>query len=103
MPKRRVQKRFDTKDVQGDSSYVILSSLRVAERRQYVKDSKEEGFEPLEWSITLLTRHLVEWNWVDEDGKALPIPRDDPAVVDSLTDPEAELLAGFLMNPTAKN
>lgn len=103
MPKRRVQKRFDTKEVQGEGSYVILSSLRVSERRRYAKDAEEEGFSALEWSIDLLTKHVVEWNWVDEDDNPLPLPKDDPKVIDDLTDPEAELLATLLMNPSAKN
>jgi hypothetical protein len=28
---------------------------------------------------------IVEWNWVDDNGNPLSLPRDDPSVVDWLT------------------
>lgn len=103
MAKRRVQKRFDTTKAQGKGTYVIMSSLRVGERRDYIEKSKEKDFSMVGWGIELLTKHILEWNWVGDDGKELPIPKDDPKVMDDMTDAESELLAGLLTGSDTKN
>ena len=103
MAKRRVQKRFDTKDVQGKDSYVVMSSLRVGERRDYVEKSKGKNFSMMKWGIDILTKHIIEWNWVGDDDEPLPTPRDDPKVMDDMTDEESELLVMLLTNSDTKN
>lgn len=43
-------------------------------------------------TLDLFRDHIVEWNWVNDDGEPLPQPKDDPAVFDRLLDNEvAEL------------
>lgn len=104
MAKRRVQKRFDTKEVQGEGSYVILTSLRVKERRDFIKKNKtDDDFSALEWGVELLTKHVIEWNWVGDSGDLLPLPKDEPQVMDYMTDEESEFLANLLVNSDPKN
>lgn len=38
--------------------------------------------------------YISDWNWVDGDGSPLPIPRENPSVVESLTDDELSCLVG---------
>lgn len=118
MPKRlRIQKFLSTK-VQGDDSWVRVSPLTVAEMRaarerrqtadQALKDwlkaaklaeeEKQEAPErpePLnffEIGLTVLKEHVIEWNWVDDDGNPLPQMPEHPEVVELLTDTEVAFL-----------
>jgi len=57
----------------------------------------------LEWGCVLLEKHIVEWNWVDDDGDPLALPKDNPETLDDLTDAESELLARLLLTSDTKN
>ncbi len=37
----------------------------------------------------LLELAIVGWNWTDDDGAALPLPKDTPGLLDRLPQPEA--------------
>ena len=102
MPKRKSVKRHDTVEVQGEGSYVVTSGVKVREIRRIRELAEDEDFNEFEGGIALLSRHIVEWNWVDDDGQPLPLPKDSPNVIDELTEEEAELLVGLLIG-TAKN
>ncbi len=107
MPKRQSVKRHSTVEVQGEGSYVILTSVKVREIRELrkvigddpedVKKLDENEIDKFEEGLNLVTRHIKEWNWVDDNDVAMPLPKDDPATVDELTSEETEFLTGLLM------
>ena len=103
MAKRIAYRRFETPDLQGEDSYVLLSGLKLGERREYIKASKVKDFDMIEAGSALFVKHIVGWNWVDDDNNPLPLPSDDPEVINDLTDLETEGIANLLMNPDTKN
>lgn len=103
MAKRISTKKFSTAEVQGDGSFVILSSVKVGEQRDYFEQKDDEDFDKIEWGVELLIKHIVDWNWVDDDGEPLPLPKDDPDVIDELTNAESELIAKLLVSSDTKN
>lgn len=52
-------------------------------------------------TLNLLATHVTEWNWVDDDGVPLPLPKDDASVMDRLTDAELQVLSNALQGPDA--
>jgi len=103
MAKRTSLKKRDTSEVQGEGSYVVLSSLTVKEVRKARKVGRDPECDAFEEGIKLLARHIVAWDWVDDEGKPLPLPKDSPGVMDELTNEESELLANLLIGDDAKN
>ena len=97
MPKRQSVKKHDTSKVQGEDSYVVLTAVKVKEIRKIRKLAKTEDFDEFEGGVSLLARHVVGWNWVDDDGEPLPIPKDNPEVIDELTDEESKFLVDLMM------
>jgi len=94
MPERNITKRIDSKEIQGEGSYVVLRRLTIG----YVKAMRrnEKGESNLELNEQAVLDHLVEWNWVDSDGKPLPIPKDAPEILDAMTFEETDFLIGSL-------
>jgi len=94
MPKRKSTNRIESEEVQGEGSYVIFRSLLVEEVRKArgIKDDDDT----FELGMDNITNHIVEWNWVDEDGEPLPLPSDDPGIMDKLTVDEVNFLANNL-------
>ena len=97
MPKRKSVKKHDTSEVQGEDSYVLLSGVKVREIRKVRKLAKTEDFDEFEGGISLLAGHIVGWNWVDDEGKLLPVPKDHPEVVDELTNEESVFLTNLML------
>ena len=83
--------RVDSASVQGEGSYVVLKKMTHGEvkafNREMAAAAKSENEMPLQ--IIMLTQ-VVEWNWSDAEGVAFPLPKDDPSLLERLT--EAELL-----------
>lgn len=78
----RQNKRVDCKAVQGDGSYMVIKPLTFGERAGGV-------------NTNALMERVLEWNWTDWDGEALPLPHDDDSR-QLLTDTELEfILAQF--------
>lgn len=105
--KRLSAKRYDSDAVQGEGSYVVLMRPNMRQMKEVMSANKANGHTPteeernlanLEAAIKLVGELLIEWNWVDEEGKALPLPRKDKKIMESLTDLEVNFLAG-LLNP----
>jgi len=127
MAKRRSITKHDSSEVQGEGSFVVLSGVKVKEMREARKQSRRariararrdaelennplaevpEDDEDLEFEggIQMLTAHIVDWNWVDDDGNPLPLPKERPNVVDELTNEESEFLVEILTgSEEAKN
>ncbi len=40
---------------------------------------------------------IKEWNWVDDDGNALPLPSQNPEILDDLTDDETVFIMEKVM------
>lgn len=87
-------KRFNTDEVQGEGSFVVLKSLTVGEIRKWRNDARKEDADVVEGTLKVLTKQLVEWNWVDDDGKPLPTTAKG---MDALYEAEAEYLAKLLV------
>ena len=96
MPRQKRTIQVESPDVQGEGSWVKLSKLTWGEikamrqRAQEVGDNADLQFEMGEDTIR---RHVVSWNWADEEGNPLPQPTEDPQIFDSLTDDEFNFLA----------
>jgi len=119
MAERKGARRIETTDLQGEGSYVIVRTLTYGQRRvargmflranggqlptkredldikideRYLQDNDD-------FTAQLLTQNVIEWNWVDEKGGPLPLPMDDPAIIDGMTDEEVGFLVRMI-NPT---
>jgi len=106
MPRRLSVKRHSTEEVQGEESYVVLSSVKVREIRKLRKMSADETDDDsaFEGGIALLAKHLVDWNWVDDDDQPLSLPKDDIEVMDELTEEESRFLVNLMIGAEeAKN
>ena len=97
MPKRTSVVTHKSDDVQGEGSFVVTTAVKVKEIRRIRKHAADPNFDDFEGGIKLLADHIVKWNWVDDEGKPLSCPKDDPTVIDELTNEESEFLVGLLM------
>lgn len=103
MPKRQSVKRFDASKVQGEGAYVIVSGVKVREIRELRKHAKDESFDDFEGGVGLLAKHVVKWNFVDDEEKPLPSPKEDPTVIDELTNEEVTFLVDLLMGESGES
>ena len=105
--------RVDASDVQGDGAYVVVRKLGYAQRQMATRMMADafggklpQNLQGTDITLTseflagndaytrdLLTANVIEWNWVDDAGKALPVPSADPSVIERLTDDEVNFLA----------
>ena len=94
MPKRKSTIRINSESVQGDDSFVVLRRLTVGEMKSSMSaPDDEDGIASFSRSLKMYYDHVVEWNWVDDDDAPLPQLKDDPELVDRLTDAEVLFLA----------
>lgn len=106
MAQRLSVQRFDSPDIQGDDSYVCIIRPTVKQMKSAMETLKPNGREELseaeknainlDAALKILEENIVEWNWVDEMGEPLPLPRTDPSVMDGLTDMEVQFLAALI-------
>jgi hypothetical protein len=92
---QQINVRVDSSEVQGKGSYVIMQRLTVHETKELMKTAAVQGEATIdkyaanaEWVGT----RVVEWNWTDAAGNALPYPQNDPSVMDRLTNDELAFL-----------
>jgi hypothetical protein len=118
MAERQGKIRIESVDVQGEGSFVVVRRLSYGQKRMATQmvaraaggtiptDIKAEGLtintayleDNDKFTGQLLRENVLEWNWVDFDGNPLRLPKDDPAVIDQLTDDEVEFLVRHI-NP----
>jgi len=105
MPKRLRVQKFLSNKVQGDDSWVRVSPLTVAEMRLAREERGTASFDAFELGLTVLKEHVIEWNWVDDDGEPLPQMQEHPEVVELLTDTEVAFLGDCIQGSeeAAKN
>ncbi len=90
-PKTR---RIPTDSVQGPDSYAVIRPpkwglLRKAQKQAKASDQADAG---IAFAEELLVKSVVDWNWTDDEGEPLPLPKDDPAVLDDLDADEVAFL-----------
>lgn len=96
MVRRQNRIHVVTTDLQGDDSYVIVTLPTVGEIKSILLH-EGQNLESFEDGARIIRNHVFEWNWVDDDGNPLPTPKDDPAVVETLTTEEYRGLIALLM------
>jgi len=125
MPQRKNVVRTSTVEVMGEDSYVLVRKITTAEAREvlelhqtrkaslrekasekklpqdlrsvYVEELQAgDAKDALEEALKRYADHIIEWNWVYEDGKTMPLPADDPTVLVALTGDEIRVLAKAL-------
>ena len=95
MAKRQLQ-RIDTSSVQGEGSYIILrvswgDVMRLRHRAVSGEFDEEADTQ------AILSQSIVEWNWVDDNGELLPLPREDADVIDQLLLSEINFLVSAIL------
>jgi len=101
MPSRKFKRnrRIDSSKVQGEGSYVIIASPTFGELRELSipvdleKRSQEEQFD---FSKQMLSLSIVEWNWVDDEGNPLALPKDDISTLENMPFQELTFLISCL-------
>jgi hypothetical protein len=86
--------RVNSAEVQGPESFVVVRRMTVGETKDMLKRGidREAGLETYSENTGWVAEHVVEWNWTDQDGNALPYPKNEPAVMDRLTNEELAFL-----------
>ncbi len=99
MPKRQDTHRHDSKDVQGEGSYVVVRDMTVAELLAYLERTAIQESRPdtevgktFEENAASAVKLVVDWNWVDDQGQPLPLPSAAPEVLRMLTGPELRFI-----------
>jgi hypothetical protein len=91
MPTRQNVRKYDSPEVQGDDSWVVVRRYEVHEQRagsarirwaEGLKDRDKAAYDAFvtEHSASpgdiegqkILAQNIVKWNWVDTDGTPLP-------------------------------
>lgn len=121
MAQRQGIVRIDAAEVQGEGAYVVVRKLGYVQRQQATRMMADafggklpQKLDSAEIAITseflagndaytrqLLGENVIEWNWVDDAGKALPVPSADGSVIERLTDDEVTFLARVIQGGAA--
>lgn len=110
MAKRITATRFNSEAVQGEGSFVVMSQLTVKEAKSLFNQSRGTAIgdtgetqeltakdeQIIEVSFDTIGAHVVAWDWVDDNGDPLPLPKDDPGAIDLLNIDEVKFLAECL-------
>ena len=117
MPKRQTVKTVETDEIQGEGSFVKVTGVKVKEikamrrrsRETAVKQKKAEAargagevveevedFDDFGEGLQIIVDHVLDWNWVDDEGSPLPKPEANPKVFDELSTDEMTYLAELL-------
>jgi hypothetical protein len=94
MPQRQNLRRVDASGVQGEGAYVVLRALPWALQQRAQRALVEQAGGTLPSDLTqipvslgfldandaltyeMLAGCVAEWNWVDDAGAPLPLPKD---------------------------
>ena len=96
MPQRKSTKRINSESVQGEGSYVILKKLTVGMWKAMRTRADQKDADNFAIDLDTIRDHVVEWNWVDDDGNPWSVPSEDEAVLEMLTIDEKSFLVGAL-------
>lgn len=112
--KRQSTKRYNTADIMGEGSWVDVHVASLGEAKEFRKMTRDLALqvvdveagtpeaEALDAEAAKFTelwygKHLVGWNWVDDDGNPLPLPGGNPEVLEKLNPIELEFLANAVL------
>lgn len=115
MAQRLRERRVNSEVVQGAHSYVRIKRITLDEAREF-REKGRETFTPdpdltdeqndqakIDFDnareVTAreqISKYIIEWDWVDDDGKPMPQPLNNPDAFKSLTDLEWAFLQGAL-------
>ena len=104
---RVTSRRVETPELQGEGSFVVFRKLShgaVKEVRRFmvigdVKERKDLTVEQIDEMIAkeekltldLISNGVMDWNWQDENGNPLPIPKTTEDL-DKMTDEEVQYI-----------
>lgn len=80
-------KRVPSDAVQGEGSWIEVVGLTLGETKRIAAATEANGGNSsaqVELTEQHIREHLVNWNWLDNNGDPLPLPKDDAAVLDRL-------------------
>lgn len=113
MPARKRTHRIPSPDIQGDDSWVELNLVSVAEaeelqaayrKLQEIEDESDDDDDDDEASDidrvkeiindahSLLSKYVLNWNWVDDDGEPLDAPHNNAQVIKKLLPNELQFI-----------
>ena len=93
--------KFDSKEVQGEGSFVVLRNLNWADLRELMQPAGA-GADANAIATELMPRLVWDWDWVDDEDNALPNPQADPHIFDLLTVEEINFLSDKLQTIAGK-
>lgn len=99
MPTRQRIHKYPSKEIQGEDSWVTCSLLTVRDQRM-AKQAITAGKDPAEVGVEIILEHVLEWNWVDDDGNPMPQLKDDPEYIENMTDAEITFLTECISGTT---
>lgn len=104
MAKRQAIYTIPSADVQGEGSWVKVRAITRGQlvelatlAQRYDTLSVEERAQV---ENQLISDLVVDWNWVDDDGNPLPLPRDHPELIASLPQREVQFLLDAITGET---
>lgn len=101
MPERKSKRRAESTEIQGEDSYVVFRALTSGEIKTLTErpEGEEEKAASERIGRQSLALRILEWNWVDEAGAPLALPRDDLGVLDGLLEHEMNWLLAEVGKP----
>lgn len=103
MPERKRISTVPSPDVQGDDSWVKVAQFTVGEYTDLQERGEQEGADMWALEADALSTHVIDWNWVDDDGKPMPLPTPkNPAPLKLLTRDETLFLVNALIGGITK-
>lgn len=108
MPQRQSIITYDSTEVQGEGSWIKVRLVTHGEQKQILKEyggvagksvsdiGVEATMEMSAANDRLVASKIFDWNWVDDEGDPLPLPKDDPTVIDQLTEFEHSFIASAM-------
>ena len=94
MPERKnkLYRKVESDEVQGKGSWVKLKAPTLEDIRTQTFPGEGDNSAALDFGANIVSRLVVAWNWVDDEGE--PLPKPTPEIVNGLPYAEIE----FLMN-----
>lgn len=87
-------RRIPTDSIQGPDSFVVIRPPKWGLLRKAQKQAKQGGEAEagIAFAEELLVKSVLDWNWTDDDGNPLPLPKDEPGVLEDLDADEVAFL-----------
>jgi len=79
--------------VQGEGAYAVIRKLTMGEIKAMKQLQAKGEADDFDMTTEVVQSCTLSWNWVDDDDAPLPQPREDPTVLDAITDDEFAFLA----------